>query len=84
MTKQKNKNQTRLFYLYDKEADVFYLSQGKPSSRDRVLERDDVLLRTNPKTGLVRGFTILNFSHGFKSKSLSPISLPILSDWVAA
>ncbi|HEY4483241.1 MAG TPA: DUF2283 domain-containing protein [Candidatus Paceibacterota bacterium] len=82
MVKQKNK--TKLFYLFDKEADVLYLSQGKPSSRDLVTEApDNVLLRSDKKTGRVRGFTILNFSKR-QSKTLSPIALPVFSNWVGA
>ena len=82
MTKQKTK--TNLYYHYDQEADVFYLSQGKPSSRDQVIETsDEVLLRSDKVTGHIRGFTILNFSKR-QSKTPSPISLPILSEWVAA
>ena len=81
---KKKQNKTNLYYLYDKEADIFYLSQGKPSARDRVTETlSEVLLRSDKTTGKVRGFTILNFSKR-QSKSLTPVSLPILSNWVAA
>ena len=73
----------QLYYYYDNEADVFYLSQGKPSAHDEVIESDDnVLLRTDAK-GKVRGFTILNFSKRQSDKA-QPIKLPIVADWVAA
>lgn len=48
-------------YFYDKEADVFYLSQGAPRVSDETIEAgDDVLLRVARGTRDVRGITILN------------------------
>ncbi len=50
-------------YFYDKEADVFYFSQGAPRANDEVVEAgNDVLMRRDPKTKQVRGFTLLNAS----------------------
>lgn len=67
----------KLYYNYDQEADVFYLSQGKPSAKDTSLETtDDVILRLDAKTKRVRGFTILNFSKRSKNKNAS-VTLPI-------
>ncbi|MBI5470107.1 DUF2283 domain-containing protein [Candidatus Kaiserbacteria bacterium] len=52
-----------LKYFYDKEADIFYFSQGTPSAFDQTIEAgDDVLLRISPRTKRVRGFTLLNAS----------------------
>ena len=66
----------KLYYYYDKEADVAYLSQGKPSAKDIAQETDsDVILRINPKTRAVRGFTILNFSK--RTGKNTPVLLPI-------
>lgn len=48
--------------IYDKGADVLYISHGKPSSRDETSEtEDEIVVRKNPKTGEVKGFTILHF-----------------------
>ena len=70
----------KLYYCYDKEADVFYLSQGKPSSKSISQETsDDVVLRLDPKTKKIKGFTILNFSHRM-GKKLLPIELPIQAE----
>lgn len=67
----------KLYYNYDQEADVFYLSQGKPSAKVKSLETaDDVILRLDPKTNRVKGFTILNFSKRSKNKNAS-VALPI-------
>ncbi|HEY4487579.1 MAG TPA: DUF2283 domain-containing protein [Candidatus Paceibacterota bacterium] len=60
-------------YFYDKEADTFYFSQGKPSLSDETVEAgDDVLLRVSPRTKNVRGFTLLNASRRSK-RSWSPM-----------
>ena len=65
--------------FYDKQADVLYMSQGKPSARDETSEtKEEVVVRKNPKTGEVKGFTILNFLKRADRKS-STITLPSLS-----
>lgn len=67
----------KLYYYYDREADVLYISQGKPSPSDQSQEADDdTILRLNSKTGKVRGFTILNFVRRLGRKNLA-VSLPI-------
>lgn len=67
----------KLHYYYDKEADVIYFSQGKPSIKDTSTEAsNDVILRLDKKKRKVRGFTILNFAKRGKNKNAS-ISLPI-------
>ncbi len=63
-------------YFYDKEADIFYFSQGTPRATDEVVETsNNVLLRHDPKTKKVRGFTLLNASRQQLKKSRS-FSLP--------
>jgi uncharacterized protein YuzE len=67
----------KLYHYYDQEADILYSSQGKPSAKDISQEaEEDVVLRLDPKTRKVRGFTILNFNRRLKNKQ-SPVSLPI-------
>jgi uncharacterized protein YuzE len=58
----------KLIISYDKDADVAYLSFGKP--RPSVSEEVDdyVLVRRDPKTKKIRGVTIINFSHYFNAK----------------
>ena len=66
-----------LKYFYDKEADVFYFSQGKPSMKDETVEAgNDVLIRFNPRTKAVRGFTLLNASRRTK-RTNAPVPLPL-------
>jgi uncharacterized protein YuzE len=63
-------------YLYDKEADIFYISNGKPKKSDISDEVDDgVVARFDPKTKDVRGLTILNFSKR-ASKNSENLNLP--------
>ena len=59
---------SKLIISYDKEADVAYLSFGKP--RPSVSEEVDdyVLVRRDPKTNENRGVTITNFSRYFTAK----------------
>lgn len=63
-------------YFYDKEADVFYFSEGAPRASDETVEAGgDVLMRVNPRTKRVRGFTILNASRRTQSAKM-PALLP--------
>ncbi len=75
---QKSNN---LNLYYDTEADVLYFSKGKPSAKDESDETaDEVVIRTNPQTKEVTGFTILNFSKRSK-KTNQNIKLPIKVDF---
>ncbi|MBZ0202651.1 MAG: DUF2283 domain-containing protein [Ignavibacteria bacterium] len=47
---------------YDKKADVLYVSFGKPESSETLDMGEDLLIRFNPVSGAITGFTILNFS----------------------
>ena len=47
---------------YDEEADVLYVSFGEPTSGEVLDTGEDLLIRFNPKTGELTGFTIMNFS----------------------
>lgn len=66
--------------FYDTEADVLYFSKGTPSAEDTSDEVDnEIVIRKNPKTKEVTGFTILNFSQKSKKSSKS-FGLPIEID----
>lgn len=63
-------------YFYDKEADVFYFSDGVPRASDETVEMgNDILMRMIPRTKRVRGFTIFNASSRNQSAKI-PVSLP--------
>ena len=68
-----------LNYFYDKESDIFYFSQGAPNAKDETIETGgDVILRIDPRTKSVRGFTLLNASrrtHGTKQSAPLPFNL---------
>lgn len=67
----------KLYYYYDKDADILYFSEGRPSAKVISKETsDDVILRLDPKTKKVKGFTILNFNKRLKHKTTA-IQLPI-------
>lgn len=75
----KKNNYLNLFY--DNEADVLYFSKGQPSADDISDEAsDEVVIRRNPKTLEVTGFTILNFSRKSKEASKS-MRLPVEVDF---
>lgn len=67
-------------FHYDKEADVFYFSQGKPSTSDETVEAgNDVLLRINSRTKKVRGFTLLNASRRSRARTTAPLPFTLTS-----
>jgi uncharacterized protein YuzE len=74
---RKNENQIR--YFFDKEADVLYFTQRKPSARDISCEIEEgIIVRVDPETKEVIGFTILNF---LKRQIKSPIKLPLSAEF---
>ncbi len=65
---------------YDQEADVLYFSKGTPKASDISDEAsDEIIIRKDPKTKVVTGFTILNFSKKSKKADKS-IRLPLEID----
>jgi uncharacterized protein YuzE len=52
-------------FHYDREADVLYLSVGKPQKAKTIEIGEDLVLRLHPKRGQVVGMTIINFSKQF-------------------
>lgn len=58
----------KLFIDYDKEADVLYISFGKPKKADDSIQDRDGIIRRK-KAGKVIGLTILNASRFIKQKS---------------
>ena len=66
--------------FYDQEADVLYVTRGKPEYTDYVEHSDDVILRLDPETKRLVGFTIIDFSQHF-AKQESDISLPFGIDF---
>jgi len=56
-------DEERLSIFYDEEADVLYVSKGQPLAEDESDEIDaGIVVRRNPKTGEIRGLTIVSLS----------------------
>jgi len=61
--------------FYDCEADFLYVTCGTPEFTDYVEHSEDVILRLDPETKRLIGFTIIDFSHHF-AKQEADITLP--------
>jgi len=69
------KSKTQIKYFFDKEADILYFSQRKPSFKDISREvSEGIIIRIDPLTKKVVGFTILNF---LKRQLKTPVKLPL-------
>ena len=77
---QRNNNQDELKIVYDSEADVLYVTRGKPKYTDYVEYADDLILRFHPETKQLVGFTLVDFSQHFAKKD-SDIPLPFGVDF---
>ena len=51
-----------LIFAFDKEGDVLDISIGKPRPAISRETKDDLVIRLDPKTKKIIGFTILNFT----------------------
>jgi len=66
----------QLQFLYDHAADVLYVSKGHPIYTDYVELNDDIILRLDPQTKEVVGFTIVDFVGRF-AKNAPPLAIPL-------
>jgi uncharacterized protein YuzE len=66
----------RLSFLYDHQADVLYVSKGQPVYTDSIALNDQVILRLNPTTQEIVGFSIVDFMHHFANRE-TPASVPL-------
>ncbi len=65
----------QLSCLYDREADVLYVSKGHPEFTD-YQELDNLILRLDPRTKEIVGFTIVDFEGRF-AETQSAVTLPL-------
>ena len=66
----------RLTFFFDREADILYLSVGKPRPAISREAGDDIVVRVDPKSHRVVGCTILNLTKRFgKMKEAEPLPL---------
>ena len=68
----------QLSFLYDREADVLYVSRGHPEFTDYVELNNDIILRLDPATKEIVGFKIIDFAGRSTSKT-SPLAIPLLT-----
>lgn len=66
----------QLCFSYDRQADVLYVSKGHPEFTDYVEIDNNVILRLDPTTKQVVGFTIIDFAGRFELKT-PPLSVPL-------
>ena len=64
----KNLKDLDLKISYDDEADILYISFGKPRPGIAVEANDDNFIRVDPYTDRIVGITILNFRERFVEK----------------
>ena len=68
----------KLRFMFDEKGDILDIAIGRPKKAVSRDLGDDILIRINPKTKKVMGFTILNFRKRFKNtKSTEKIDIPI-------
>ena len=77
-----NPNKNKLKIVYDREADVLYVTKGTPEYTDYVKYTEDVILRFHPETKQLVGFTLIDFSEHFAQQN-SDIALPFDVDFHA-
>ena len=75
-----NLNKDRLKIVYDREADVLYVTKGTPEHTDYVEHTEDIILRFHPETKQLVGFTLIDFSEHFAQQD-SNIALPFGVDF---
>jgi uncharacterized protein YuzE len=73
MDRQKEPNQIAV--SYDKEADVLYMSEGKPREAVCQMLDDGIIIRKDPKTKEAIGFTIVDFISHFTTSIPQPIPI---------
>lgn len=66
----------QLNFLYDKDADVLYVSLGKPAYTDYKEVGENLILRLDPETQEVVGFTVIDFIKQAKEQDV-PLRLPL-------
>lgn len=65
----------QLSFLYDREADVLYVSKGHLEYTD-YQEVGNLILRLDPRTKEIVGFTIVDFEGRF-ARGQAPLTIPL-------
>ena len=65
----------QLTVSYDKDADVLYITEGKPRESIGEMMDDGIIVRRDAKTKAVIGFTIVDFTEHFSGDKPQRIPL---------
>ena len=71
----REKRTDKITLSYDKDADVLYISEGKPRQAICQMVDRGVIIRKDPKTKKIIGFTVLDFISNFSKPKAR--SMPI-------
>ena len=71
----------QLTVSYDKDADVLYITEGKPRQAISEIMDEGVIIRRDPKTKEVVGFTIIDFTEHFVGAK--PQRIPLKARFLA-
>jgi len=63
--------------VYDREVDVLYVSLARPEYTRYVEIGDDLILRLDPHSNEIVGFTILDFAAHFDRQVAASLDLPL-------
>ncbi|MBI4789052.1 MAG: DUF2283 domain-containing protein [Chloroflexi bacterium] len=66
----------QLNFLYAREADVLYVSRGHPEYTDYQELDENLILRLDPKSKEIVGFTIIDFAGRF-SRTDAAVNVPL-------
>ncbi|MBC8492987.1 MAG: DUF2283 domain-containing protein [Chloroflexi bacterium] len=69
-----------LKFLYDEGADLLYVSLGHPEYTDYTEVNDDLILRLDPETKEIVGFTIIDFLAHF-SRPKPRLHIPLAASF---
>jgi uncharacterized protein YuzE len=68
---------TELKMSYDRDADVLYCSFGEPQEAISVEADEGIIVRHNPETNEVVGYTVVNFFKRFADRPNKSVSVPL-------
>jgi uncharacterized protein YuzE len=68
---------TELKMTYDRDADVLYCSFGEPQEAISIEANEGIIVRRNPETNEIVGYTIVNFFKRFADRPNKPVSVPL-------
>ncbi|GAC1516492.1 MAG: hypothetical protein NVS1B11_37330 [Terriglobales bacterium] len=65
---------------YDREADVLYCSFGEPQEAISIETEKGIIVRQNPATNEIVGYTVVNFFKRFADSPNKSVSIPLATE----